>query len=64
VKRESDLSKKLAQKAKMEMMETGAAKTICPKCKEIIKVKITGRYGERVWIRCSCGFVKCAEYGI
>ncbi len=59
-----NLSDKLAQKAKMEMIETGEVKTICPICKEKIKVKITGRYGERVKIRCSCGFVACAEYGI
>lgn len=58
------LSDKLAQKAKHEMEETGAVKTVCPKCGKHPVVKITGRYGERVIVRCECGFVSCQEYGI
>ncbi|MBO6293213.1 MAG: hypothetical protein J6N51_13320 [Selenomonas sp.] len=58
------LSNSLAQKAKIEMLETGEVKTICPKCKEKVEVTITGMYGERVKMRCSCGFVSCIEYGI
>ena len=58
------LSDKLAQKAKHEMEETGAVKTVCPKCGKHPVVKITGRYGERVIVRCECGFVSCQEYGL
>ena len=58
------LSDKLAQKAKHEMEETGAVKTVCPKCEKHPVVKITGRYEERVIVRCECGFVSCHEYGL
>ena len=61
---ESDLSDLLAQNAKMEMLETGKVKTICPKCKTKARVTIKGLYGETVYIRCDCGFLSCTEHGI
>ncbi len=58
------LSDTLEQQAKMEMIETGKVKVICPKCQTKPEVTITGLYGERVKIRCKCGFLACTEYGI
>ncbi len=47
----------LSQKAKMEMINTGTVKTICPRCKSKARVTIMGLYGESVRIDCDCGFL-------
>ena len=58
------LSNTLEQQAKMEMIETGEVKVVCPKCQTKPVVTITGLYGERVRVRCKCGFLACTEYGL
>ena len=54
----------LAQKAKNEMLRTGKVTTTCPKCQNIPKVSIQGMYGERIMVRCKCGYISTMELGI
>ena len=56
---EAQLSDMLEQKAKNEMLETGQVTVICPKCQHHPKVIIQGKYLERIFVRCKCGFSQC-----
>lgn len=58
------LSNMLVRKAIQEMRSTGKVTTICPKCGKTPNVAITGMYGQRVRVRCECGYLSCLELGI
>ncbi len=57
------VSHELSQKAKMEMINTGTVKTICPMCQSRARVKIMRTPGS-VRIDCDCGFLAEIEKGI
>lgn len=61
---EAQLSNMLTQEAAEEMLETGKVTVICPKCQKHPQVVIQGKYQNRILVRCKCGFLRMAEYGI
>ncbi|MBQ9698799.1 MAG: hypothetical protein IJV46_09680 [Acidaminococcaceae bacterium] len=61
---EKKLSDKLVRKAIQEKRSTGKVTTVCPKCGKVPTVAITGMYGQRVRVRCECGYLSCMELGI
>lgn len=52
------LSRILANKAEEEMLKTGAVTVRCPECGEH---PLVNRNSHRVFVQCSCGFVRKAE---
>lgn len=52
------LSRSLANKAEDEMVKTGTVTIRCPCCNEH---PVVDRNSHRVFVQCSCGFVRKAE---
>lgn len=47
-----------------ETRMNGKTTVRCPNCGQVPIVKITGMYGQRVRVRCDCGYLSRLELGI